>query len=404
MIQLRLRKAKLLFRMIRRDYPESCFHFPIGNENKLQEIKTMLIKGNNISRENISNILLIQLGDIGDVVWATPTFRAVKKAYPDANISVLLREGFGSLLESDPSVRKVFEVKRYKGSLIKKTKEQIRFVRTLRQEHFDLVFDLRSDDRGTFMSFFSGAPIRATNIYHSIPWRNWFFTHLADPPPVDKTICSAAEQSLRVVREFGIDTKDTIPKLRISEKVNEMAERFLDQDGITTNHWITLNPFSKWQYKEWGYEKWVQVINWLWEKHEIATVIVGASEESEKSLSIVNKCHGKVFNLTGRTTLGELVGVLKHSCLHLGVDSAAPHIAAAVGTPTITIYGPSDWRDWAPRGKMHSVITPDYDCAPCQQKGCDGLGKSKCLEDLKVGRVKETIHNFLYKNGVSIPC
>jgi len=198
----------------------------------------------------MSRILIIQLGDIGDVVWATPTFRAVKKAYPGANISVLLREGFGSLLEADPSVRKVFEVIRYKGNLIKKMKEQIRFLRTLRQEHFDLVFDLRSDDRGTFMSFFSGAPIRATNIYHSIPWRNWFFTHLADPPPVDKTICSAAEQSLRVVREFGIDTKDTIPKLRISEKVNEMAERFLDQDGITTDHWITLNPFSRWQYKD----------------------------------------------------------------------------------------------------------------------------------------------------------
>ena len=112
----------------------------------------MFIKGDKLISKDIRSILLIQLGDIGDVVWATPTFRAVKEAYPQANVSVLLRESFGSLLEADPSVHKVFEVKRCRGNLIKKMKEQIRFLRTLRQEHFDLVFDLRSDDRGAYMA------------------------------------------------------------------------------------------------------------------------------------------------------------------------------------------------------------------------------------------------------------
>ena len=363
----------------------------------------MLVKGNDISRENIRNILLIQLGDIGDVVWATPTFRAVKKAYPSANISVLLREGFGSLLEADPSVHKVFEVKRYKGNLIKKMKEQIRFLRTLRREHFDLVFDLRSDDRGAFMSFFSGAPVRATNIYHSIPWRNWFFTHLADPPVSEEKIYGAAEQSLRVVREFGIDTKDTIPKLWVSEKVKEQVKQLLDREGVTAvNRWVTLNAFSRWQYKEWGYEKWVQIIDWLREEYGISTVIVGAPGERKKSIDIVSKCKGQIFNLTGKTALDELAGVLSLSSLHVGVDSAAPHIAAAVGTPTITIYGPSDWRDWAPLGEMHSVVVPDCDCAPCQQKGCDGTGRSRCLEELEVNKARRTIQDFLIKMIIPI--
>jgi heptosyltransferase-3 len=358
----------------------------------------MLVKGSGIPKGNIRNILLIQIGDIGDVVWATPTFQAVKEAYPGANVSVLLREGFGSLLDADPSVYKIFEVKRYKGNLIKKMKEQIRFLRDLRRERFDLVFDLRSDDRGAFMSFLSGAPVRATNIYHSIPWRNCFFTHLADPPPMDKTICSAAEQSLRVVREFGIDTEDTIPKLLVSEKVKKRVGQLLDHDGITAvNRWITLNPFSRWKYKEWGYDKWVKVIDWLWEEYEIASVIVGAVEEKEQSEYIVQRCCGRVFNLAGKTTLSELAGVLSQSCLHLGVDSAAPHIAAAVGTSTITIYGPSDWRDWAPLGEMHSIVTPACDCAPCQQKGCDGTGRSRCLEELEVKKVRRTIQEFLIK-------
>jgi len=73
------------------------------------------------------------------------------------------------------------------------------------------------------------------------------------------------------------------------------------------------------------------------------------------------------------------------------VDSAAPHIAAAVGTPTITIYGPSDWRDWAPVGDKHQVVTSDMDCSPCHRKGCDGQGHSRCLEAISIAEVQEAI-------------
>jgi ADP-heptose:LPS heptosyltransferase len=72
----------------------------------------MLVKENSLKSKNFHNILLIQLGDIGDVVWATPTFRAVKEAYPNANVSVLLRQSIRSLLEADPHIHKIFEVKR----------------------------------------------------------------------------------------------------------------------------------------------------------------------------------------------------------------------------------------------------------------------------------------------------
>ena len=114
----------------------------------------MLVKGNNLKSKDIHNILIIQLGDIGDVVWATPTFRAVKEAYPKVNVSVLLREGFGSLLETDPHIYRIFEVKRYRGDLSKKAKGLFWLLRALRKERFDLVFDLRSDDRGALWPFY----------------------------------------------------------------------------------------------------------------------------------------------------------------------------------------------------------------------------------------------------------
>lgn len=356
----------------------------------------MLVKGNRFKLKDIHNILLIQLGDIGDVVWATPTFRAVKESFPTANVSVLLRESFGSLLEADPHVHRIFEVKRYKGDLIKKVKGQLKLLRALRQERFDLVFDLRLDDRGAFMAFLSGAPVRVAITYPGVLWRNRLFTHIVVPPVPKKRILGAAEQSLRLVREFGINTKDTTPKLWVLEKTKRKAEKLLNDDNIKTfRRWVTLNPFSRWQYKEWDHGNWVHVVDWLWNKYGIPTVIVGAPEEREKAVNIANRCKGQVFNLAGKTTLNELAGVLCQSSLHVGVDSAAPHIAAAVGTPTITIYGPSDWRDWAPRGKKHRVVTPDRNCAPCYQKGCEGSGISKCFETLTVDKVQRTIRLFL---------
>ncbi len=364
----------------------------------------MLVKGNSDLIKNIRSILLIQLGDIGDVVWATPTFRAVKEAYPQANVSVLLREGFGSLLEADPHIHKIFEVKQYKGNFLDKAKKQLEFIRHLRKERFDLVFDLRSDERGAYMAFLSGAQIRAAMLYRGLKWRNRFFTHLADPPVPKERIYGAAEQSLRVMREFGIDSQDDVPKLWVPGKIHNRVKQLFDKEGIDDNRIITLNPFSRWRYKEYGYDKWVEIIDWLWEEYGISTVIVGAIEEKEQSEYMLQRCCGRVFNLAGKTTLGELAGVLNHSCLHLGVDSAAPHIAAAVGIPTITIYGPSDWRDWAPQGNIHNVITPDRDCAPCQQKGCDGNGISKCLKELKIDKLKEIIreslNNCLHKTDI----
>jgi heptosyltransferase-3 len=158
---------------------------------------------------------------------------------------------------------------------------------------------------------------------------------------------------------------------------------------------VTVNPFSRWAYKEWGLEKWEEVIAWLWQSFGLASVLVGSPAERERAAALSRQGSGKVFNLAGLTTLAELAGVLEQSRLHIGVDSAGPHIAAAVGTPTVTLYGPSDWRYWAPPGESHRVVVPEVPCAPCHRKGCDGLGTSLCLDRLEVSRVRTVIGDAL---------
>jgi len=357
--------------------------------------------------KQIKNILIIQLGDVGDVVWTTPSFKAVKETFPHAGVSVLLREGTACLFEADPYVEQCFEVKHYKGHLLNRVIEQIRFVRILRRKHFDIAFDLRSDDRGAFMARLTGAEIRGALYYRDVPFlRNRLFTHLlVEPSQQKKKVLGAAEQSLRILRGFGIHASSDVPKLWIMPDVMKQAQQILHRAGCVDSNdhdglgLITLNPFSRWSYKEWDSDKWVSIMNWLWNRFHIASAVVGNKEESARATELVNRCSGTVYNLAGKTTLAELAGVLSFSGLHIGVDSAAPHIAAAVGTPTITIYGPSDWQDWAPVGEMHRVIVPDMECVPCRKKGCDGSEQSRCLETLEIDKVQTVIGEELEKRS-----
>lgn len=352
---------------------------------------------NTYNLQDIKTILLIQLGDIGDVVWMMPTVRAVKETLPASRIYLLLRAGFGSLLEDDPRIEGVFEIKSYPGSLLKRAVSQLKFLRELRSPRFDMAVDMRSGDRGAFMALLSGARRRIAMYYgEGVPfWRNHVFTETVRPEFPPEPV-RAYNQTLCIVKKLGFDTDDVVPRLHVSEKNRSRAVALLEQAGILKEPgWITINPFSRWQYKEWGRSKWIEIVDWLWLEKKTASVIVGSPEERRQAEELIRSSKGKAYNLAGRTTLGELAAVLRLSPLHVGVDSAAPHIAAAVGAPTVTIYGPSSWLQWAPISSGHSVVHPDLDCAPCHLKGCNGLGRSRCLEELMPERVKAVIEEAL---------
>lgn len=348
----------------------------------------------------IRNILLVQLGDIGDVVLTTPTIRAVKETYPDASVSILVRKPFGSLLAADPNIHEVVESEKFRGSLVRRLREYAAFARRLWKARYDLVIDLRTGDRGAIFSFLTGASLRigrqgAKNQF----WHKIFFSQIISnlkiaPPPVHP----GADQSLRVVREIGINTTDSIPKLYISPNDHLRAVKLLEQIGISSEtRMVTINPFSRWKYKEWSSIKWGVVIDRIWEVHRVPAVLIGSPEEMIGCQEIVAEREGRAFNLAGKTSLSELAALISMSSLHLGVDSAAPHIAAAVGTPTVTIHGPTDWRAWRVVNEHHKVVSSDMDCIPCNMTGCNGSGKSRCLDELATEPVISAAQELLGK-------
>jgi ADP-heptose:LPS heptosyltransferase len=207
-----------------------------------------------------------------------------------------------------------------------------------------------------------------------------------------------ADQSLHIVREIGITTTDSTPRLIVSSTDRAQALELLAKCGFAASTpWVSINPCSRWKYKEWDYAKWCEVIDELWKAHRLPAVLVGSLDESAVCQKIVAGREGRAFNLAGKTTLGELAAVLQSSSIHLGVDSAAPHIAAAVGKPTVTIFGPSNWRGWTIADDLHRIVTADLPCVPCGQRGCENSEKSRCLDLLASAAVLAEIYRVIQK-------
>ncbi len=344
------------------------------------------------------SILLIQLGDIGDVVLTTPTIRAVKETYPEARVSILVRKPFGSLLLADPNLHEVVEATKVRGTFLNTILEYVRFARRLRQMRFDLVISLRTGDRSAILSFLTKAKVRVSLHEDNKPfWYKHLFTKLLlDPPYAELPVHPGAGQSLRIVRAIGIDTNNSTPKLHIAPEDSAHAAELLAECGLTsTSRWVTINPYSRWKYKEWGYRKWGEVIDRLWQNHQLSTILIGSREEASEAEKIATSRNEYVFNFAGKTTLGELSALIAMSTLHLGVDSAAPHIAASVGTPTLTIFGPGNWKSWTVNDELHRVVTAGMPCVPCNRKGCEDSEKSQCLDELGADKVYSEINSIL---------
>ncbi len=335
------------------------------------------------------NILLIQLGDIGDVVLTTPTIRALKEACPEARVSILVRKPYGSLLVADPNLHEVVEAAKHRSLSFRILREYIAFARRLRLARYDLVIDLRTGDRGAIYSFLTGADTRICRHMDKPFWHDLLFTNLlVDPPYSQRPAHPGADQSLRFLRALGIDTKDSLPKLYVTQQDRSHAVELLSRFGLEPNsRFVTINPCSRWKYKEWSYQNWKEVIDNLWQNHRLPAVLIGSPEEAAAANAIVSERNDHAFNLAGKTTLGELSALISMSTLHLGVDSAAPHIAMAVGKPSLTIFGPGNWKSWTITDELHRVVTAEISCIPCNRMGCDDSRKSRCLDELGADRV-----------------
>lgn len=160
-----------------------------------------------------------------------------------------------------------------------------------------------------------------------------------------------------------------------------------------------MQPVSLWQYKELPEDSYVTIARETAAATGGHVILVGGPAEVPALDRIARQAGGKVTNLAGKSPLDLLPAILAICDRFVGIDSAGLHVAAAVGTPSVGIFGPSAVDSWMPRGDAHRAVTATMDCIPCRRKGCDDSGQSKCLVQLDPHRVVAAACEGLVRSG-----
>ncbi len=362
----------------------------------LREMETAkLLKGSAKPLDTKGSILIIQLGDIGDAVLTLPLIESVYQAFPGRPILLCVREHARDLMEDIPHVHQVLSVNKQKRTLKNEMIHQLGFIKALRKHRPAVAIELRTGTRGAVIAGLSGATTRIARYANDgTLWRNRLFTHLVRPTREYGQY--AAAHHLNIVAPWGFRQKDPKPRIMAGARRRKRAEAIFRKARVPMNKpLVAVHPFSLWRYKEWQVSEMASLLDRIQGEHHLSVLVTGAPNERERARRLVEKCRIKPYNLTGETQIGDMPAVLLACALFIGVDTAALHIAAAVGIPTVGIFGPSSWINWAPRGGNHLIVKKGLACQPCSQKGCDGSESSRCLKELTTNEVYGVIRKML---------
>lgn len=339
---------------------------------------------------NPKNILVIKLKQPGDVLVSSPVVAALDEAWPQAQISYLVAQGTEEMIADHPLLDRVY-VARRRGATIRDT---LAFLRELHRARFDLVLELSGGDRGAFLSWVTGAKERLGFAYGGRAfWHRFCFTRLLPVPPLKMHL---VEHNLEVVRALGVEPR--APRLQFFWKpeVEARIRDLLAAHSREPGGFVVVHPGAGWRFKCWTPKGYARIIDFLQEEKHLPVILTGsqAAHEQELVAAILQECRTTPLNLVGQLTLKELGAFLSKARFFFGMDSAPMHLAVAVGTPAVALFGPSGDFNWGPWGESHLVIKKDWDCLPCGKDGCDGSKISRCLVEITADEVLERMEEW----------
>jgi heptosyltransferase-3 len=340
----------------------------------------------------VRRALVVKLRHHGDVLLASPVFSVLKAHAPRLEIDVLVYDDTREMLTLHPAIAEVHAVGRGWRSAAAPARlaHEMRLLRTLRARGYDLLVSLTEHPRGAWLARllaprWSVAPEQP---HRGRLWRR-SFTHLYRLPRGGRR--HAVELNLDALRRIGVYPDDgerglvLVPGAAAEADIRtRMAALGLGDGGF-----VHLHPASRWRFKCWPADRTAALVDRLAAAGERVVLTAAPSEpELELVRAIRAACRADTVDLSGQLTLKQLAALTGHAKLFVGVDSAPMHIAAAMGTPVVALFGPSGELEWGPwRVASRVVVSDAHPCRPCGNDGCGGGKVSECLTTLPVERV-----------------
>ncbi|QCP48724.1 glycosyltransferase family 9 protein [Trinickia violacea] len=350
------------------------------------------------------NILVVVTRRIGDVLLTTPIVRSLKARWPDTPIDMLVFRGTEGILEHNPDVRRVIVVAQ-RARFSERLADAARLWR-----RYDLACAAVSSDRPRFYTWFAGKKRIGLVDPNRVTWLVRFMLHGIAINHHESV--HTVNSTLALAPLVGIEPRAEVVAPGIGDDPERRAQfdaRIHTPPGVLPGQpYVVLHPYPMFAYKRWHIEGWVELIGWLRAQgYAIALSGGPAAAEREYAERVAAAAGGPVLNMAGQLSLGESAEMIRGAKLYVGPDTGATHIAAATGTPTIALFGPSDPVRWGPwpcgwpagvdpwplvgSGRHANVylLQGEGDCVPCKGEGCERHveSHSECLTTLSGRRV-----------------
>ncbi len=344
------------------------------------------------------NILVNALVNLGDVVLTTSAIALLKKAYPEAKITMLVKPVVRQAVENNPLIDEVivFQYKAKGNSLGK----MLDMVKDIKKHHFDLSISLDRKLRPALLCWLAGIPVRVgpDKVFDDKPSKvTWLYTHVMHIKH-DLNTTLQAETYQTIVREFtGIKEHAEPVFARITQEAEAKAEELLARLPKAEKH-IALCVKGTFALKTWPKEYFIEVVKKLAERYNAAFFIVGAPNDREYADEVIAGMNQQsVMNFCGETNLVDLAALIRKADLLITVDTGATHIAATTGVKMITMYGCTSPDRWHPINKNAHVLTSREACCPCsvREDECPSNPRPKCLWNIQPENVLDLCYEIL---------
>jgi len=336
-------------------------------------------------------ILVVKLSALGDVILSIPSFRAIRKKFPNASITALVEQPSRQVLRNCPHLD---DVVTFDGGTRGWTKWRrlFRLGKFLTDEQFDISIDLQNNRSSHMISYLCGAHTR-------IGYANGKFSFLLNSKVKDPGLpLSPVEHQFQSLKLLGFSEIDRKLELWTRPEDDERVARYLRDNWVREEQLLVgINPGSSaaWPTKQWPFERFAELCDAL-SKRNIRVVLTGDASTTALAQDILALCKSKPINAVGRTSVSELIALIRRCGVYVTSDSAPMHIAAAVGTPFVAIFGPTDpRRHVAVPEQKHAVIRKDLKCSPCYLRACP-IGHP-CMKKITKDEILDKILEFSRK-------
>jgi lipopolysaccharide heptosyltransferase III len=337
-----------------------------------------------IDWSTVRRVLIVKLRSIGDTVLSTPSIIALRRFLPDTEIDVLLEDWVAPVLDGLPDVSRVISVGKGPASRFKTARD-------LRRRKYDVVFNLHGGTTGTFFTFASGAPHRVgfTEYQYSFLY-NHLLTSAADFWGKSKP--HSAEQQMALLGFVGVPVDSS---RRSHLQVTAAASSSIDERlALRRSGLAIIHPAAAFSTKRWATENFARTAEFLTEKGFDVVALASMAETSVlEELELESRVPIRIFN---DLSLPEIAALASRARLFVGNDSGIAHIAAAVKTPSVVIFGSSNrdnWRPWT--DAPNEIVFEEFPCQPCPGYVCDQFGEPKCILSVRPEKVFDAIDRVL---------